>query len=280
MSTLTLGFPRATASPPRLRVALATLVRRGLRDYRRAPLVWGLSLGLMSAFEMLLYPSISTSLDKAFESYPAAVTEAFGITDFGTIEAFMHAEMFSIVLPFALAYFAIRCVATMLAGAEEHGYLDSLLAAPVARSTVAAAAFATAALAAAAILFVVGAMTAVAGAISGDAIGLGRLAEGLAGVWALTLFFAGCATFAAGLAHRAGVVLGSVGALFGVMYLLDVVGKLSDPIEPLRHASALRWYGAPLQGGLELAGFAILVAAATLLALAGAICAMRRDVTG
>lgn len=280
MSTLRIGLPAATATAPRTRAALATLVRRGVRDYRRAPLIWGVSLGLMSAFEVLLYPSIRKSLGQAVQSYPAAVTEAFGITDLGTIEAYMHAEMFSIVLPFALAYFAIRCVATTLAGAEEHGYLDSLLAAPVARSTLTAAAFCTAGLMAAAILVVIGAMTAGAGVISGDALAAGRLAEGLAGVWALALFFAGCATLATGLAHRAGLVLGAVGALFGAMYLLDIVGKLSDPLHAVRAVSALRWYGTPLQSGLDLAGFAVLVVAGALLAAAGGICATRRDVTG
>lgn len=42
----------------------------------------------------------------------------------------------------------------------------------------------------------------------------------------------------------------------------------------------MRWYGTPVQSGLDLAGFAILVVAATVLAVAGAICAARRDVTG
>ncbi len=280
MSTTTIDGPAMTVAPPGRLAALATLVRRGLRDYRRAPLVWGVSLGIMSAFEVLLYPSLRTSLGKAVESYPASVTEAFGITDLGTIEAYMHAEMFSIVLPFALAYFAIRCVATTLAGAEEHGYLDSLLAAPVARDTLAAAAFCTAALAAAAILAVIGAMTVVAGAISGDAIGGARLVAGLAGVWVLALFFAGCATLAAALAHRAGLVLGTVGGLFGAMYLVDIAGKLSEPLHAIRALSAMRWYGTPLQSGADAAGFGVLVVAAVLLAVAGGTLAMRGDVTG
>ena len=74
-----------------------------------------------------------------------------------------------------------------------------------------------------------------------DALAAGRLAEGLAGVWALALFFAGCATLATGLLHRAGLVLGTVGALFGAMYLLDIVGKLSDPLDAVRLVSAMRW---------------------------------------
>lgn len=277
MSAVTIGHATAPASWLR---SLATLVQRGLRDYRRAPLIWGLPLGVMSAFEVLLYPSIRESLGNAFESYPPAVIEAFGITDLSTVEAFMHAEMFSIVLPFAVAWFAIRCVAITLAGAEENGYLDALLAAPVARGTLSASAFATAGLAAAAILAVIGAMTAIAGAITGDAVAIARLVAGLAGVWALTLFFAGCATLAAGVVHRAGIVQGAIGGLFGAMYLLDVAAKLSDPIGSLRRLSAMRWYGTPVQTGLDLAGFVVLVLGGLMLALTGAIWATRRDVTG
>jgi ABC-2 type transport system permease protein len=280
MTAATTTRERTAAAPPPARAALLALVRHGLRDTRRAPLVWGAALGIMSAFEVALYPSISASLGKAFEGYPSGVKDAFGITDLGTIEAYLHAEMFSLVLPFALAYFAIRSIGNAIAGAEERGILDTLLATPVARRTLVAGAFATTAIALAAILLVTGALTAVAGVVAGDAVRGGRLVAGLAGVWALALFFAGCATLASGLLHRAGLVLGSVGGVLATMYLLDVVGKLSDPVAALRWGSAFRYYGTPLQTGLDVPGFAALVVAGVLLAAAGAACFERRDLTG
>jgi ABC-2 type transport system permease protein len=274
------GSSTRVAAPPPARAALVALLRRGLRDNARAALLWGGGLGLMSAFEVALYPSISTSLGKAVEGYPAGVKDAFGITDLGTVEAYLHAEMFSLVLPLALAYCAMRWVAAAIAGAEEKGHLDTLLATPVARRTLAASAFLTVALATAAVLLVTGALTTVAGAIAGDAVPVGRLAAGLAGVWALALFFGGAATLASGLVHRAGLALGTVGGLLGAMYVLDLVGKLSAPLHGVRWASAFRYYGAPLQDGLDIAGFALLVAVGVLLAAAGAACFERRDITG
>jgi ABC-2 type transport system permease protein len=280
MSTATTAAPRITAAPPPARAAFVALVRRGLRDNRRAALIWGFGLGIMSAFEVALYPSISKTLGKAIDGYPAGVKDAFGISDFGTIEAYLHAEMYSLVLPFALAYFALRCVATAVAGAEEHGHLDALLAAPVARRTLVASAFATAAFGAAVVLLVNAALTVLAGVIAGDAVGGGHLAAGLAGVWALALFFAGCATLAAGLLHRSGQVLGTVGGVLGAMYLFDLVGKLSDGVAFLRFASAFRYYGTPLQSGLDVPGFAVLLVASAVLAAAGTLCFERRDLTG
>jgi ABC-2 type transport system permease protein len=234
----------------------------------------------MSAFEVALYPSISTSLGKAVEGYPAGVKDAFGITDLGTVEAYLHAEMFSLVLPVALAYCAMRWVAAAIAGAEEHGHLDTLLATPVARRTLTASAFLTAALATAGVLLLTGVLTTAAGMIAGDVVPIGHLAAGLAGVWGLALFFGGAATLASGLLHRAGLVLGTAGGLLGAMYVLDLAGKLSAPLHGLRWASAFRYYGAPLQDGLDVAGFALLVVAGALLAVGGAVCFERRDITG
>jgi len=271
---------QAPAAAPPAHAALRALVRRGLLDNRRAPLVWGGPLGAMSALVVALYPSIRDSVNQAVQGYPAGVKEAFGITDLGTVEAYLNAEMFSLLLPLAVAYFAMRCVDASIAGAEEHGYLDAVLATPVARRTLVAGAFATAAIAVAAVLLVAGALTAAGAALAGAGLALDRLAVALAGVWGLALFFAGCATLAAGVLHRTAPVLGAGAGVLAGMYLLDVLGRLADAVHALRWLSAFRYYGAPLQDGLDVAGFALLVVAGAVLAAAGAACFERRDVTG
>jgi ABC-2 type transport system permease protein len=286
------AFPARAASPRGGRVAaaagarrpeagvLVALVRRGLLDNRRAPLIWGGALGVMSALVVLLYPSIRVSLAETMDSFPAGVKQAFGITDLGTVEAFLNGEMFSLFLPLAVAYFAVRCVATAIAGAEEHGYLDTLLATPVARRMFVLGAFATAAILLAATLLVIGVLTLAGGVIAGEPIALGDLAGALAGVWGLALFFAACATLAAGVAHRASTVLGIGAGLLGAMYLLDVLGKLAPAVAELRWLSAFRYYGTPLTDGLDVAGLVALVAASAALATLGAVLHGRRDITG
>jgi len=267
------------AVPVPAHAALRAMVHRGLLDNRRAPLVWGGPLGAMSALVVALYPSIREALAGAVKSYPAGLKEAFGITDLGTVEAYLSAEMFSLFLPLAVAYFAMRCVAASIAGAEEHGYLDTVLSTPIARSRLVAGTFATVAIAVAAVLLVVGALTAAGAALVGEPIAISRLVAALAGVWGLALFFAGCATLAAGTLHRAAPVLGAGAGLLGGMYLLDVLGKLAD-LDALRWLSAFRYFGTPLTDGLDATGLAILVIAGVLLAAAGAACFERRDLTG
>jgi ABC-2 type transport system permease protein len=271
---------RAPVAAPPAHVALRALVRSGLHDNRRAALVWGGPLGVMCALVVALYPSIRDSVRQLVDGYPAGVKAAFGITDLGNAESYLHAEMFSLMVPVAVAYFAMRCVAASISGAEERGHLDTLLATPVARRTLVAGAFATTAIAAAGVLLVTGLLTAAAAAVVGEPLALGRLGGALAGVWGLALFFAGCAALAAGVLHRMGPVLGMSAGLLGGMYLLDLLGKLADTVSALRWLSAFRYYGAPLQDGLDVGGLAVLVVAGGLLAAAGAVFFERRDITG
>lgn len=267
------------AATPRTARGLRALVARGLRDNRRAPLVWGAPLGAMSALVVAIYPSISASLDKAMEGYPEGLKQAFGISDLGSVEAYLHAEMFSFVIPLAVAYFAMRFVAQQIVGAEERGHLDTLLAAPVSRRTLVGAALATVAVAVASVLAATGALALIAALLVGEALAVDRLLAALAGVWALAMFFAGCATLAAGLLHRSAPVLGIGAGVLVAMYLVDVLGKISGDMAQLRWLSAFRYVGAPLQEGLNLGGFLLLVGAGALLAAAGAVCFERRDVS-
>jgi ABC-2 type transport system permease protein len=255
-------------------------VRQGLRDARRAPLTWGGSLGLMSALIAALYPSIQAALSDAVSSYPSGLKEAFGIGQLDTLEAYLHAEMFSMVVPIAVAVFAIRCASAPLAAAEERGYLSTVLAAPLSRRVLAAGAFLTAALAAPAVLVVCGVLTLATAALTGQDLSVGHLLAALAGVWALGLFFAGSAILAAGYAHRAATVTAFGVGLLVVMYLLDVVGKLADSFGWVRSLSAFRYYGEPLLHGAGAGGVAGLVLAGALLAALGAVQFERRDVLG
>jgi ABC-2 type transport system permease protein len=257
---------------------VSALVRRGLLDRRRAPLTWGGSLGALCALVVAVWPSIEGSVGDLLENYPAGLKEAFGIEELNTVEAYLDAEMFSLVLPLAVALFAIRVVVAGVAGAEERGWLDTLLSAPVARRTLVAATAAVAAVATAAVLAVMTAVTWLAGVVVGTGLSLGLLVAGAASVWALAMFFAGLAALAAGAVHHpAAATAVAVGTLVA-MYALDLVGKLSPDVEELRYASVFRVYGNAVRDGLDPLAFAGLTLAGAALAAAGAWLFERRDV--
>ena len=92
------------------------------------------------------------------------------------------------------------------------------------------------------------------------------------------MLFAGLAALAAGRLHRAAPVTAvATGTLVG-MYVIDLVGKLADPIEPLRSVSAFKYYGSAIQDGIDPFAFAGLALVGVALATAGAFLFERRDV--
>ena len=123
-------------SAPTWQASLRAMIRRGLLDRRRAILTWGLSLGSLSAFMAAIYPSVRSSIDQIAKNYPAGLKEAFGVQAMNTVEGYIHAEMFSLIVPLAMSYFAIRAVTGTTVGAEERGYLDTILALPVSRTVL------------------------------------------------------------------------------------------------------------------------------------------------
>jgi beta-exotoxin I transport system permease protein len=265
---------RAPSRPDSLRA----VVRRGLRDRARAVSIWGLSIGGYGAFMAAVYPSMQSSIEKMLRSYPAGLKEAFGAQSMNTVEGYLHAEMFSLIVPLALGYFAIRAVAGPTVGAEERGDLDTILSLPISRTVLLAGSYLVAALASLAIMIIAGALTFFGGSIAGTDISLGLVTAGVIGVWPLALLFAGLSALASGALHSSrtvnGVALGALVAMYG----LDLAGRLAHSLAPIRWASAFRYYGAPMRDGIDPASFIGLAAVGAMLLIAGAALFERRDV--
>jgi ABC-2 type transport system permease protein len=267
----------ASVSPPHWTRSLRAIVARGLRDQRRPALIWGGGLGAMSALMAALWPSIEGSVEELMGSYPENLKTAFGIDELDSVEKYIDAEMLSIIVPFAIVFFAIRCVTRATVAAEDRGHLDTLLALPLSRTVLALGSFVVAGLATAAALVVIYAITLAAGAVVGAGISPGTLAAGLANVWPLAIAFAGLAVLAAGALRGAARVTGIAAGTMVAMYVLDVAGKLAEPVEPLRPLSAFRWYGSAIQDGLDVSHMLGLVLVGVVLAALGAVLFERRD---
>ena len=269
---------RTQAPAPSERRSLRVVVRRGLRDQRRAPLTWGLPLGAMCGLIVAMFPSIEDSLEELTENYPQGLKDAFGIEDLNTVEAYLDAEMFSLIVPLAVAFFAVRSISHAISVPEERRYLDTALAAPLSRRALVAGGFIVTALACAAVLVVVWALTMAVEVVAGTGLSPLKAAAGVAYVWPLAVFFAGFAVLVAGFLHKSAPVTAiAAGTLVG-MYVVDLVGKVADPLEPFRLVSVFKYYGSGLTDGIDPLAFAGLAVCGALLAYAGAVLFERRDV--
>jgi len=270
--------PPTALPPPSTARSLAAVIRRGLRDQRRAPLYWGGGFGLMCALMTAIWPSIEDSMTELVQSYPDGLMKAFGISELDSVERYLDAEMLSIIVPLAMAFFAIRCATRATVGAEERGHLDTLLSLPLSRHVVVFGSFAVTAIVVAAVLGVMGAMTWIAGTVAGTGISASALLAGFGNVWPLAMVFAGLAAFGAGLSSRPTVVTAVAGGTLVAMYVIDLGGKLSDAIEPLRAISAFRYYGSAIQQGFDVSHAIGLTLVAIALTATGAVLFERRDV--
>lgn len=130
----------------------------------------------------------------------------------------------------------------------------------------------------AAIMITTGVMIYLAARITGTGFSLGLVAAGVMGVWPLTLLFAGVAALAAGALHSSRTVVGpALGTLLG-MYAVDLAGRLAHGLDPIRWASAFRYYGAPMRDGIDPVSFLGLIGVSLLLLIAAAVLFDRRDI--
>lgn len=253
------------------------LVAEGLRERRFTIASWGGSFGAMGILMVLVWPSIEDTISKVAASYPKALMEAFGVQGMNTIEQYVDGELFGLLVPLAAAVLVVRCVLRPIVDAEDAGQLDTWMAMPVGRRTLAWSSFAIAGVVLAATLAVMWALTMVASVVSGAGLDAAVLGRGVVNVWPLAMFFAGLAMVSAGAmrgAARANAV--ALGALVA-MYLLDLAGRLAASVSELRYLSAFRLYGSAIADGLDASHVAGLTAAALLLAWVGALLFQRRD---
>jgi ABC-2 type transport system permease protein len=271
---------QAVRAPARELHVVAAVIRRCLRDQRRSPLTWGLPLGLMSALEVGIYPSVEKSLSKAMSGYPQALKQAFRIEDMSTPAQYLNAEMFSLIIPLAVAFFAIRAATRPIVGAEERHWIDTVLAAPVRRRTLMAGAFIAGMISSAVILLVNAVLIVAAGHIFGAVIAVDDVLAGSAEVWALVFFFAGLAQLVAGRFGNWAGVTGIAAGMLVLMYIVDVAARIADALHDVGPFSVFHYYGKALTEGLNVGPSAAVAGIGVLLAAVGLALFERRDIHG
>ena len=111
-----------------------------------------------------LWPVIEGSMDELMKSYPAGLKEAFNIASLDSVEAYVDAEMLSLIVPLAIAFLAVRIAAGAIVG-RRGARLPRHAARRAAwrAATLVAGAFIVAAVVVAEVLAVITALTWIAG---------------------------------------------------------------------------------------------------------------------
>jgi ABC-2 type transport system permease protein len=232
------------------------------------------------------FPSIrgSADFDQLLQDLPEAMRALFGVDEqisISTAPGYLHSRLFSLLLPVLLLVFGIGVGARAMAGSEDDGTLELLLANPVSRGRVVGERIA----AAAALVVGLGLVAIVStlvlsplfGALAGVDVG-GLVVEGLAMV--------GLALLHTALALGVGAAVGGRGRASAVAAAVAVAGYLvhglfavDETLDGLRVVSPWYWYlqrNMLLEGPVWWAPLLPLAVAAGVLA-AGVPLFLRRD---
>jgi ABC-2 type transport system permease protein len=254
-----------------------------LRERGRALVWWVLGLVLLLAVTIAFYPSIRD--DPALSDYAKDLPESLralfagGELDLASPTGYLNSQIFALTAPLVVLIFAIGAGSGAVAGEEERGTLDLLLAHPVRRRDYVV----QRALALSVLVATLGATLLAVVALGARLVDLdisfGRLAAASFSVTLLGIFF-GSLALAAGAVRpgRAQAIAVSAGTAV-VAWLLDGLGQAVGALDAWRPLSP--YYQAlgqsPLREGPPWGGWATLGIATLVVVVAGATGLERRD---
>ena len=261
---------------------LRDVFTKNLWDARRSLLGWALAISAVAVMYAAFWPTVNTpEMQQALRNYPEGVLEAFNYDDLTSAAGYLGSSVYGLLVPLLVAVFAIAFGTRAVAGDEEAGTLELLLAHPVGRTRLALECFA----ALAAALVLVGALLWLGMlAIAGPAELEGVTAAELAAVTIQLVLFGACLgalAFAVGAATgRKALALGLSAGVAVLAYLANGVFPQVQGLEWTREVSPWHWYlgGEPLKNGLQTSDALLLLAVTAVLVAAGTWVFNHRDV--
>lgn len=261
------------------------LFRRTLRNGVRAVAWWSVGIVSLVSLQVAVYPSIrgNPAMKRLTEDYPEAL-KAFvafgGGFDYTTPAGYLGSELFSFVLPLLLMIAAIGAGARAVAGDEEAGTLELVLANPVSRTRLVLDRFAALVAEVAIIGVVLWTALVVACASASMHIRAGRLAAAVVDAALLAVLYGAVALLGGAATGRRAVAIAAAVAAGVAGYIVNALAALVEGLEPAQKASPFYHYAAgdPLRQGLSPGHTALLLTAAAVVAAAAPYAFSRRDV--
>ena len=121
---------------------LNSVLAKTLFDRRRSFVWWSIGIAAYVALMDSVYPFIRDSagqFEELFDSFPEALRALFGIDgefDLFSPVGYLESRTFGWVVPVVLSIYAGALGSRLVAGEEESGTMDLLLAQPVSRRSV------------------------------------------------------------------------------------------------------------------------------------------------
>jgi ABC-2 type transport system permease protein len=237
-----------------------------LRERRRSLLWWTLGLGALVALNVAFYPSVRD--DPALSDYakdlPESVRALFagGELDIASPAGYLNSQIFALTAPLVLLIFSIGAGAGAVAGEEERGTLELVLAHPVRRRDFVVQRFLALAATVAALTLTLLATVAVGSRLVDLEIGFSKVLAATTGVGLLALLFGAVALATGGVRPGRTRAIAVAAGLAVAAWIFDGLAQSVDALEDWRAISP--YYHAlgqnPLREGAPWLSWALLVA--------------------
>jgi ABC-2 type transport system permease protein len=261
---------------------LRNVFTKTLWDQRRSLLAWAIGITAVGLGYAAFYPAMrSPEFEEAMAAFPPEIMDAMGFADITTPAGYVGSTTFGLLGPALILVFAAALGGSAIAGDEEPGRLDLILAHPVSRWSVLVQRFTAMVVS----MLVVCAILAVGLiAISGPAeltdIGVANIVSASIHLALLGIVFGALAIGISAATGRRSLVYGAVATVGVVAFLGNNLAPAIDALAWLRDISPFHYYsgGLPLRNGFQPADAAILAAASGVLVALGGLVFDRRDI--
>jgi len=261
---------------------LRSVFGKSLWDQRRGILIWTLAIAAVGVLYAAFWPLMrDPAMAAVLDAYPPELLDALGFTDITSPAGYLGATTYGLLGPILVLIFAAMLGTRAVAGDEESGRLDVLLAHPVERWQVVlqrAGAMVVAIVLPIVVLFL--ALLVAAGPADFTAIGANNLAAASVQLGLLGLFFGTLGLAVGAVTGSRGLAFGAV-ALVGVLgYIANTLGPSIDAISWSRSFSPFFYYsgGRPLANGWQPDDALVLLACSIVLVAVAVIGLRRRDI--
>lgn len=264
---------------------LRNITLKTIRDRRISLIWWNIGFVAMVIGIAALYPSIKESaapLAEYMANLPDAVKALFGgadLTDIASPTGFFNAELFGLMVPIMFIIFATGFGSSTIAGEEERGTMDLLLANPVSRQRVVIEKFLALVLSTALLGFMMW-LSLVLSSIAFDitissvklaAVTLTSVLLGLS--FGMIGFATGCLTGKRSLAVAAATILASGS------YIFNAIAKIVEAAKDYERLSLFYYHSDinPLKNGIDVGDVVPFIAVIAIALVIGIIGFNKRD---
>ncbi len=260
---------------------LANPYLKALWDARRALLGWTVTIGGIAVLYSAFYPSISNpSMAAALKNYPDSLKKAFNIEDLTSPQGYLGSYVFGLLVPILLAVFMIVMGSRAIAGDEESGTLDLVLAHPVSRPRLLLARFAALVTQVVVVCVVVYLLLlAMSGPAKFAEVGAGYLGAATVQLAMFGICIAALALGVGAATGRRAVAIGTGTAVAVLGYFGNNLAPQVHGLEWARYLSPFFYFSGnkPLVNGIDPGYVGVLLAAAAVFVAAGLVRFQRRD---